>query len=85
MATLGIWSRLRGRGGRGWPLTSQPLLPFLADLLLDQPLLLLQLPGTLFSQAFDLQSRGWEGDNSVQIQFQVGSPCKGPWEVPPAR
>ena len=25
-----------------------------------------------------------EGDNSVQIQFQVGSPCKGPWEVPPA-
>lgn len=25
-----------------------------------------------------------EGDNSVQIQFQVGSPCKGPWDVPPA-
>ena len=26
-----------------------------------QPLLLLQLPGTLFSQAFDLQSGGWGG------------------------
>lgn len=36
--------------------TSQPLLPLLAYLLLDQLLLLLQLPGALFSKAFDLQS-----------------------------
>lgn len=42
-------------------LTSQPLLTVLADLLLDQPLLLLQLTGTLFSKACDLQGRGAEG------------------------
>ena len=42
-------------------LTCQPLLLFLTYLLPDQPLLLLQLPGTLFSQAFDLQSGGWGG------------------------
>lgn len=64
-------------------LTSQPLLPFLPYLLLDQPLLFLQLPGTLFSKAFDLQSGVRGSDNSVQIQFQVGSPCEGPWEAPP--
>ena len=46
-------------GGR--TLTSQPLLLFLTYLLPDQPLLFLQLPGTLFPQAFDLQSRGWGG------------------------
>lgn len=62
MATLGIKScfRVGGRFG-GWTLTSQPLFPFLAYLLLDHPLLLLQLPGTLFSQAFDLQSGSWGG------------------------
>lgn len=65
-------------------LTSQPLLPVLADLLLDQPLLLLQLTGTLFSKACNLQSRGRRGDNSAQIQCQAGSPCEGPWEGPPA-
>lgn len=64
--------------------TSQPLLPLLAYLLLDQLLLLLQLPGALFSKAFDLQSRVGGSDNSVQIQFQAGCPCEGPWEAPPA-
>ncbi|EGW09309.1 hypothetical protein I79_016210 [Cricetulus griseus] len=42
-------------------LTSQPLLAVLADLLLDQSLLFLQLTGTLFSKACNLQSGGAEG------------------------
>lgn len=61
-ASVATVSHLRVGGWcGGQTLTSQPLLLFLAYLLPDQPLLFLQLPGTLFSQAFDLQSRGWGG------------------------
>lgn len=38
-------------------LTSAVLLPFQADLLPDEPLLLLQLPGALLAQADYLQHR----------------------------